>query len=170
MSSERQPQSNAEKEVEVLDREAREALDRLTDRREELRRELRATELAAAREEERADAELKAAEELHRQAVLEKARREYRKIAEERYSLEVEIEESLDKALAGLSHLEKLETELNRAAQPAELPTRHDLALTTIPNWLRSRLHPYLPEVGELHVTYRRSLFELDGQSRKPEG
>lgn len=88
-----------EKEIEVLDREARESLDRLAAKREELQRQLETTELTEKRlrerEEERRRAE---AEEAERKAEEEaKARRE--KIAEEMGELDAE-REGLAKRLA----------------------------------------------------------------------
>jgi chromosome segregation ATPase len=88
-----------EKEVEDLDREATEALDRLAAKREELQRQLETTELTEKRlrerEEERRSAE---AEEAKRKAEEEaKARRE--KIAEEMGELDAE-REGLAKRLA----------------------------------------------------------------------
>lgn len=81
-----------QKSIEVLDQEARGALDRLADKREELAREHKATELAAGRQREREEERRRGeAEEAERRAEEEaKSRRE--KIAEEMGELDAERE------------------------------------------------------------------------------
>ncbi|MDP9481538.1 MAG: hypothetical protein M3R38_38725 [Actinomycetota bacterium] len=87
------------KDIKTLDREAREALDRLAAKREELQRQLETTELTEKRlrerEEERRSAE---AEEAERKAE-EEAKARCEKIAEEMGELDAE-REGLAKRLA----------------------------------------------------------------------
>lgn len=97
--------TGTEEEVEALDREAREALDRLADKREELGRQHRGTELAEQRrrereEERRREEEREAAERGER-----RRREELERLGEGRLALEERAEEEARALIATLEEL-----------------------------------------------------------------
>lgn len=100
-----------EQDIERLDREAREALDRLAQKREELAKQHQATELAEERRREREEERRSKDEEKRR----EKARKEAEKLGEERLALEERAEEEATALLATLQELKSFDIEHRRA-------------------------------------------------------
>jgi chromosome segregation ATPase len=93
-------EQNLQKEIEALDKEAREAMDKLADKREELQRQLKATELAEERQREREELKRrKATEEAQRRRVeeaksrCEELHREAAGLSEERDALAARLKE-----------------------------------------------------------------------------
>lgn len=93
------------KDIETLDQEAREALDRLADKREELAREHKATELAAERQREREEQCRQKEQREAREKEEARRREEAERLGEKRRVLEVRAEEE---AAALVSTLEEL--------------------------------------------------------------
>lgn len=158
-----------EKEIEVLDKEAREALDKLADKREELEREHRATDLAAERQREREE-ERKAEEEReHRRAV-----EEARKLGEERLRLEVLAEEQAEALRATLEELLALDPDHRRAVEAAFGEAPEQLWSRTfsreLADWFRGRFKEVVPGIGGdlregLALPERDALTPKEGES-----
>lgn len=149
MSTEQKVSTELQKEIETLDREAREALDRLADKREELARRHRATDLAARRqrerEEERRLEEEREAKE-HEERRLEE---ELERMAGERLALEERAEEQAAALAATLEelhafdgrHLQALGPFSVGGASPPDLPRE-------ISAWFRGRFNAVVPGLG----------------------
>jgi hypothetical protein len=89
-------------------------------------------------------------------------------LSEERYRLEVELEEAMTGVLEGLERLRKLDADQHEEAQAAGLGMEgryHSL----VAGWLSSRLRRYLP-LGEVDEAYREPLFDADDQNLEPGG
>lgn len=145
--------STEQKDIETLDKEAREALDRLADRREELAREHRATELAADRQKEREQERLRQerAEAAERES--ERLRARAAELGAKRRALEVRAEEEAA-ALAGtLQELLALDPSHIRAVQAAHggsAPMQRSSQTFTrvLDTWLRGRIGKTLTGFG----------------------
>ena len=88
-------------------------------------------------------------------------------LSEERYLLEVELEESMSRVLKDLERLRKLDTEQHGEAQAAGLRMEYRYR-SLVAGWLSSRLQGYLP-LGEVDEVYREPLFDTDEQNLEPE-
>ena len=88
-------------------------------------------------------------------------------LSEERYLLEVELEEAMSRVLKGLERLRKLDTDQHREAQAAGLSMEYRYR-SLVAGWLSSRLRGYLPLV-EVDEAYREPLFDTDEQNLEPE-
>lgn len=140
------------KEIEALDREAREALDRLADKREELEKRHQATELAATRqkerdEERREEKERERAEREHRKAVEEAGR-----LGKERLRLEALAEEQAETLNATLKELLALDPDHRRAVQSAwgtapEQRFSQSFAWVVL-SWFIGRFNSVVPGIG----------------------
>ncbi len=141
-------------------------------------RELVALEEEASRLSRRARLARNTASELGRLVEEAKARRakEERRVhlgrhvglSEDRYRLEVELEEAMSGVLEGLERLRKLDADQHREAQAAGLSMEfryHPL----VTGWLSNRLRAYLP-LGEVDEAYREPLFDADDQNLEPGG
>lgn len=93
------------KEIKALDAEARTALDRLADKREELERQHQATELAAERQREREEERRRQEAEEGERKAEEEARARCEEIAEEGRELSAELEGLADRILEALERL-----------------------------------------------------------------
>ena len=137
-----------EKEIEDLDQEAREALDRLADKREELQRQHQATDLAAERQRERG-------EERRRQEAEKaekKAREEAERLGGERLRLEVLAEEQAKALGATLGELLALDPRHRRAVEAAWGKAPGQLFSRTfteeLRDWFRGRFKEVIPGIG----------------------
>lgn len=154
-----------QQEIQTLDQEAREVLDRLADRRVELEQLHRKTQLADQRRIEREEeAERKAQEKLAEEA-RQKAIAEYRKLANQRQDLEAKAEEAMVSLLDALAALLPLEGQQNIQARRAGLEVNNGLR-ALVQHWLETRLALLLPQVSEFHELYHRPLQELDRQAQ----
>jgi hypothetical protein len=88
-------------------------------------------------------------------------------LSEERYRLEVELEEAMSGLLEGLGRLRKLDADQHKEAQAAGL-YMEDRYRSLIAGWLSSRLRGYLP-LGEVDEVYRQPLFDADDQNLESE-
>jgi hypothetical protein len=89
-------------------------------------------------------------------------------LSEERYRLEVELEEAMTGVLEGLERLRKLDTDQHEQARAAGLGMESRYRLL-VAGWLSSRLRRYLP-LGEVDEAYREPLFDADDQNLEPVG
>lgn len=89
-------------------------------------------------------------------------------LSEERYRLEVELEEAMSEVLEGLERLRKLDADQHKEAQAAGLGME-DRYRSLVTRWLSSRLREYLP-LGELDEAYLEPLFDADEQNLEPGG
>ena len=108
-----------EKDIATLDREAREAMDRLADRREELAREHAATELAAERQREREQERIRRERADAAEREQERLRVRVAELGERRRALEVRAEEEAEALAATLGELLRLDPGNARALQKA---------------------------------------------------
>ena len=88
-------------------------------------------------------------------------------LSEERYQLEVELEEAMSRVLKGLERLRKLDTDQHREAQAAGLSMEYRYR-SLVAGWLSSRLRGYVP-LGEVDEVHREPLFDEDEQNLEPE-
>ena len=88
-------------------------------------------------------------------------------LSEERYLLEVELEEAMSRVLEGLERLKKLDSDQHREAQAAGLRMEYRYR-SLVTGWLSSRLGEYLP-LDEVEEAYREQLFDADDQNLEPE-
>ncbi|HLL56411.1 MAG TPA: hypothetical protein VK359_00650 [Rubrobacteraceae bacterium] len=89
-------------------------------------------------------------------------------LSEERYRLEVELEEAMTGVLEGLERLRKLDIDQHEEARAAGLVMESRYRLL-VAGWLSSRLLRYLP-LGEVDEAYREPLFDADDQNLEPVG
>ncbi len=89
-------------------------------------------------------------------------------LSEERYRLEVEIEEAMSGVLERLERLRKLDADQHREAQAAGLSMQQRYR-SLVTGWLSSRLRGYLP-LREVDEAYREPLFDADDQNLESEG
>ncbi len=89
-------------------------------------------------------------------------------LSEERYLLEVELEEAMSKVLERLERLQKLDSDQHKEAQAAGLSMEYRYR-SLVAGWLSSRLEVYLP-LDEVEEAYRESLFDTDEQNLEPGG
>ena len=89
-------------------------------------------------------------------------------LSEERYRLEVELEEAMSGVLEGLERLRKLDADQHEEAEAAGLDME-DRYRSLVAGWLSSRLRGYLP-LGEVDEAYREPLFDADEQNLESEG
>jgi hypothetical protein len=87
-------------------------------------------------------------------------------LSEERYRLEVELEEAMTGVLEGLERLRKLDTDQHEQARAAGL-VMESRYRSLVVGWLSSRLRRYLP-LGEVDEAYRAPLFDADDQNLEP--
>ena len=141
-----------QKSIEALDREAREALDRLADRREALAREHAATELASQRQKEREQERIRRERAEAAERERERLRARAREMGERRRALEERAEEEAS-ALAGtLQELLALDPGHARALQAAHGEAPQQLYSWTfsrlLRDWFMDRFNKVLPGVG----------------------
>lgn len=148
-------QAEPNDEIEALDREARAALDRLADKREEIERRHRETDLAAGRQRERGQErrreEARKAEERERRRRVEAAEN----LGQKRLALELKAEEQAGALLSTLQELLELDPRHERAvraahgkapAQFVSMPFERVLS-----DWFRGRFggtHGLFPVIG----------------------
>ncbi len=89
-------------------------------------------------------------------------------LAEERYLLEVELEEAMSKVVERLERLKKLDSDQHKEAQAAGLSMEYRYR-SLVAGWLSSRLGGYLP-LDKVEEAYRESLFDTDEQNLEPGG
>ncbi len=141
--------NNIEKEIEDLDREAREALDKLADKREELEKQHRATELAEERKREREAVERERREEERRRKALAEARRRADEIGAKRRRLEERAEAEIAAFTGTLRELLDLDPTHHKALREAERSVRsQELFSRTLLVWTIGRLNPVLEGIG----------------------
>lgn len=157
---------NLEKEIQALDQEARQAMDRLADKREELQSQLEATELAAERQDQREEEHRRAEAEDAKRRAREEAQARYQSLAEARYAAEESFEDLAYKLLETLKRLEEINVDQRSQARRVGLSVQYPIGTTLrdlverrlghlLKGWspiLRSGLHPSqgtvpLPEV-----------------------
>ena len=88
-------------------------------------------------------------------------------LSEERYRLEIELEEAMGRVLEGLERLRQLDADQHREAQAAGLAMEYRYR-RLVACWLSSRLRGYLP-LGEVDEAYREPLFDADDQNLESE-
>lgn len=138
-------------ELEALDRRAREALDELADKREELARRHRATDLAAGRQREREEERRREREREAREREERRRREKLEAMATERLALEERAEEQSAALIATLGELLALDRRHRQAlgpfsvrageAPPPDLPRE-------ISAWFRGRFGAVVPGLG----------------------
>lgn len=84
-------------------------------------------------------------------------------LSEERYRLEVELEEAMSQVLEGLERLSKLDADQHAEAKAAGLDME-DRYRSLVAGWLSNRLRGYLT-LGEIDEAYREPLFDADEQN-----
>lgn len=84
-------------------------------------------------------------------------------LSEERYRLEVELEEAMSQVLEGLERLRKLDTDQHAEGKAAGLDME-DRYRSLVAGWLSNRLRGYLT-LGEIDEAYREPLFDADEQN-----
>ena len=89
-------------------------------------------------------------------------------LSEERYRLEVKLEETMGRVLEGLERLRKLDADQHEEARAAGLGMEYRYR-SIVAGWLSSRLRGYLP-LDEVDETYREPLFDADDQNLEPGG
>ncbi len=89
-------------------------------------------------------------------------------LSEERYRLEVELEEAMSEVLERLERLRKLDTDQHGEARAAGLVMEYRYR-SLVAGWLSSRLRGYLP-LDEVDQGYREPLFDADDQNLEPGG
>lgn len=87
-------------------------------------------------------------------------------LSEERYRLEVELEEAIGRVLEGLELLRQLDADQHEEARAAGLGMEYRYR-PLVAGWLSSRLHGYLP-LSEIDEAYREPLFDADEQNLEP--
>ncbi len=149
--------SAAEQDIERLDREAREALDRLADRREELAKQHEATELAEERRLERQEERRREEAEKAREKALKAAQ----KIGGRRLALEERAEEEAATLAATLEELKGLDIEHRRARASVDglAPQKifSDFPRELLP-WFRGRFSTAVPGIGRDYRADFRSM------------
>lgn len=96
-------------------------------------------------------------------------RKRYEELAEERYGIEVEIEEALSKLIEGLKYLKVLNADQHREAEAAGIPMEYDHLSRLIEGRLSGRLKRWIPTrtVGSSEV-YDKPLHEIDERAKQP--
>jgi hypothetical protein len=89
-------------------------------------------------------------------------------LSEERYRLEVELEDAMIGVLEGLERLRRLDADQHEEARAAGLGMESRYR-SLVAGWLSSRLRRYLP-LGEVDEAYGEPLFDADDQNLEPEG
>jgi hypothetical protein len=89
-------------------------------------------------------------------------------LSEERYRLEVGLEEAMSGVLEGLERLRKLDADQHGEARVAGLGME-DRYRSLVAGWLTSRLREYLP-LEEADEAYSEPLFDVDEQNLEPGG
>ena len=84
-------------------------------------------------------------------------------LSEERYRLEVELEEAMGRVLEGLERLRQLDADQHEEARAAGLGMEYRYR-PLVAGWLSSRLQGYL-SLGEVDEAYREPLFDTDDQN-----
>ena len=84
-------------------------------------------------------------------------------LSEERYRLEVELEEAMCQVLEGLERLSKLDADQHAEGKAAGLDME-DRYRSLVAGWLSNRLRGYLT-LGEIDEAYREPLFDADEQN-----
>ena len=89
-------------------------------------------------------------------------------LSEERYRLEVELEEAMSEVLERLERLRKLDADQHREARAAGLGME-DRYRSLVADWLSNRLRGYL-SLREVDEAYLEPLFDADEQNLEPGG
>lgn len=139
-----------EQEIQTLDAEAREALDKLADRREELERQHQGTALAAERQREREEERRR--EEERKASEKEEARRleELDRLGKERLALQERAEAEVGTLIATLEELLAFDQAHRRALAPEGL-TVHDAPpdfARELRAWFLGRFNRAVPGIG----------------------
>ena len=161
-----------QKSIEVLDREAREALDRLADRREELAREHAATELAAGRQKEREQEKVLQERREAQERQQERLRARATELGAKRLQLEERAEEEAAALIATLQELLALDPGHARALQAAYGKAPQQLYSWTfsrlLRDWFMDRFNKVVPGIG-FPVREGLALAEYDALTPAPE-
>ena len=95
-------------------------------------------------------------------------RKRYEELAEERYEVEVEIEEALSKLVEGLKRLKVLNADQHREAEAAGIPMEYNLS-ELIERRLSVRLKRWMPEhVVSYAEAFDKPLYEIDDGVKHP--
>jgi chromosome segregation ATPase len=141
-----------EKTIEALNREAREALDRLADRREALAREHAATELAAERQKEREEERIRRERAEAAERENERLRAKAAELGERRLALEERAEreaEALGATLQEILALDPGHARAVRAAHGRVPEQRYSQAFARIlGGWFRGKFREVVPGIG----------------------
>ncbi len=136
-----------EGEIEVLDREAGEALDRLADKREELRRQLETTERTERRLREREEERRRAEAEEAKRRAEEEAKARCEELAEEMGELDAE-REGLAKRLAEiLERYQELDWEMIQEVNRCDTERANGMAVahaSAVRTWVEDRFSRWL--------------------------
>jgi hypothetical protein len=89
-------------------------------------------------------------------------------LSEERYRLEVELEEAMSEVLERLERLRKIDADQHREARAAGLGME-DRYRSLVADWLSNRLRGHLP-LREVDEAYLEPLFDADEQNLEPGG
>lgn len=131
-----------EEEIEVLDQDAREALDKLADKREELQRQLKATELAEGKERERQEERRRREREEAERKAEEEAQARREKIAREMGELEAEREELANRLVEVLERRQELTWETIQDVNRHDQDRANEMVLghmNGVQNWIKER-------------------------------
>ena len=145
--------TETQKDIATLDREAREALDRLADRREALAREHAATELAAGRQREREQERIRRERAEAEERERERLRARAAELGERRRALEERAEEEAEALAATIGELLRLDPGHGRALQAAygKAPAQRfgQPFPRVLDAWIRGRLNKVLTGLGQ---------------------
>ena len=133
------------KEIEALDREAREALDRLADKRAELQRQLRDTDLAAERHAEREQERREKEEREAREREERRRREELAGMGKARLVLEQRAEQEAASLFSTLEELTSLDGVHWRALSAAGGTPPTQMLRRELVAWLGGRLGEFSP-------------------------
>lgn len=161
-----------QKTIEDLDREARQALDRLADRREALAREHKATELAAQRQREREQERNRQHQREAQERQQERLRVRAAELGEKRRALEVRAEEEAAALSATLQELLALDPGHARAVRAAgqKAEQRYSSSFDrVIRDWFVDVFNPIVGGVGYA-VWHGVALVERDQLTPTTEG
>lgn len=161
-----------QKTIEDLDREAREALDRLADRREALAREHAATELAAERQREREQERIRQQQREAQEHQQERLRVRAAELGEKRRALEVRAEEEAAVLSATLQELLALDPGHARAVRAAgqKAEQRYSASFDRVlRDWFVDVFNPVVGGVGHA-IWHDVALVERDALTPAEEG
>ena len=162
-----------QKDIATLDREAREALDRLADRREALAREHAATELAAERQREREQERIRQERAEAEERERERLRARAREMGERRRALEERAEDEAAALAATMEELLALDPGHARALQKAHGKAPEQRFSWTfsrvLRDWFVDRFNPVVGGVGHA-IWHDVALVKRDALTPAEEG